>query len=694
MEEDILKEIKDMEEKKPTNEIVEIDENDEISNTQYDLQEIKDEPKKQNKKKPSKWSKLNKKTKIIIITGIVLVLLIIVILLYFLIFKKSDDNKKPDEPVVVVEKDNYRYEDGLLVFIDENKEELGSYECKNKNENLCYVAYFSNEDDFDTFKKVYENGLPVDIRSDIINDRYVFVYDDETKEDGNVILYDIDKKKDLDTYSLVKEVKDNKVIVKKNNKYGVLDLSNDTLNTDTKIKYDYLGYISDTNYLVTATNGNYSLVDFDDKEVSKSVPGRIMNFDGNNISVKVNNSYYVYGYDGKSVIDIAYDYIRFVNNYVIALDGKKVFVYDKDGNPMNKDGIKINTTDYNTKLIFSDTLRQTGKEEAFSVTVTGSTMRIEFGEEYAKINLNEGLFNKNMPYISYFGGKLYFYSDEEKTDLLGSYVCSYANGVDASTKDLENCFLAKESNILNSDNGDKVGYLPIYNKRFVFIADTKTPNTNDNIILWDLKSNKKLATYKSVDTGFHSDEEVVNFVDTAGTLVVALNTSDSYGVVNIQSSKVSGLIPFKDKDNEKVTNISIKQLGDNFLIKRSDGTYHLFDKNGDELANKVSTTYEIVEYKYDHLMVKNNDLYLIYDLNGKIVSNEFKYISLENKYYVTLDKSNLLGVYKYSNKNNLLSKEIEINDIDKDLNYKLIGDILEITYTSHGILDTISVSIG
>ena len=177
-------------------------------------------------------------------------------------------------------------------------------------------------------------------------------------------------------------------------------------------------------------------------------------------------------------------------------------------------------------------------------------------------------------------------------------------------------------------------------------------------------------------------------------MVVALNTSDSYGVVNIQSSKVSGLIPFKDKDNEKVTNVSIKQLGDNFLIKRSDGTYHLFDKNGDKLANKVSTTYEIVEYKYNHLMVKNNDLYLIYDLNGKIVSNEFKYISLENKYYVTLDKSNLLGVYKYSDKNNLLSKEIEINDIDKDLNYKLIGDILEITYTSHGILDTISVSIG
>lgn len=30
--------------------------------------------------------------------------------------------------------------------------------------------------------KVYENGLPINIRTDIIKDKYVFIYDDETKE--------------------------------------------------------------------------------------------------------------------------------------------------------------------------------------------------------------------------------------------------------------------------------------------------------------------------------------------------------------------------------------------------------------------------------------------------------------------------------------------------------------------------------
>mgnify|MGYP007106307764 CR=1 FL=1 len=42
MEEEILKEINESEENKPTNEIIEIDENEEITNTQYDLNTIKE----------------------------------------------------------------------------------------------------------------------------------------------------------------------------------------------------------------------------------------------------------------------------------------------------------------------------------------------------------------------------------------------------------------------------------------------------------------------------------------------------------------------------------------------------------------------------------------------------------------------------------------------------------------------------
>ena len=692
MEEEILKEIEEKENNKPMNEIVEIDENEEITNTQYDMEKVIPKKDEKKSKKPSKWSSLSKKTKIIIIVSIILVLIIAIVLIYFLVLKKDNNKNDNNDPVVVIEKDNYKYEDGRLIFIDKDKKEIGSYECINKNENLCFVAYFSNEDNFDVNKKVYESGLPINIRTDIIKDKYVFIYDDETKEKGNVILYDMVSNKKLEEYSLVKEVKDNYVIVKKDNEYKLISLDS-SLEDISKNTYDYMGYIEDTNYLVVASNGNYKLIDFEDKEVSKTVPGNIMSFDDKNISVKVGSEYYVYDYSGKVVVNDKYDYIRFANNYIITASGKKLFVYDVNGNRMNIEGIRITSDSYNTKLIFNDNLRQVGKEEAFNVVVSSNIMRIEYGEDYTKINLSDGIVSKNIPYISYFAGKLYFYSDEEKTNLIGSYKCEYDNDTDESTKELQNCFIAKESNIFTPDKEVKNGYLPIYNNNYVFISDTKSPNANDNIILWDLKNNKKLATYKSVDAGFHDTENVVNFITTGGTQVVAKNTSDSYGLINIQTSKVNGIIPFKDQDDAKLINVSFKLLQDNYLIKRSDETYHLYNKKGNEIASKVSTKYEIVEYKYNHLKVKNSDKYLIYDLNGKIVSDEFKNIFMENNFYLSIDSGNILHVFKYDSKKNLMSEEVTISDIEKDLNYEVKNDLLIIT-NPNDVGSTIKVFVG
>lgn len=692
MEEEILKEIEEKENNKPMNEIVEIDENEEITNTQYDMEKVIPKKDEKKSKKPSKWSALSKKTKIIIIVSIILVLIIAIVLIYFLVLKKDNNKNDNNDPVVVIEKDNYKYEDGRLIFIDKDKKEIGSYECINKNENLCFVAYFSNEDNFDVNKKVYESGLPINIRTDIIKDKYVFIYDDETKEKGNVILYDMVSNKKLEEYSLVKEVKDNYVIVKKDNEYKLISLDS-SLEDISKNTYDYMGYIEDTNYLVVASNGNYKLIDFEDKEVSKTVPGNIMSFDDKNISVKVGSEYYVYDYSGKVVVNDKYDYIRFANNYIITASGKKLFVYDVNGNRMNIEGIRITSDSYNTKLIFNDNLRQVGKEEAFNVVVSSNIMRIEYGEDYTKINLSDGIVSKNIPYISYFAGKLYFYSDEEKTNLIGSYKCEYDNDTDESTKELQNCFIAKESNIFTPDKEVKNGYLPIYNNNYVFISDTKSPNANDNIILWDLKNNKKLATYKSVDAGFHDTENVVNFITTGGTQVVAKNTSDSYGLINIQTSKVNGIIPFKDQDDAKLINVSFKLLQDNYLIKRSDETYHLYNKKGNEIASKVSTKYEIVEYKYNHLKVKNNNKYLIYDLNGKIVSDEFKNIFMENNFYLSIDSGNILHVFKYDSKKDLMSEEVTISDVEKDLNYEVKNDLLIIT-NPNDVGSTIKVFVG
>lgn len=691
----------------PANEIIEIEENEEIVNANYDVEEksedIKPESKKEKKK--GKWSTLTKKQKtIIIICAVLLVLIVVGLVVYFLVIKKDDD-KKPNknEPIVILEKDNYRYENGKLILIDSNKKEIGKYSCENESESLCYVAYYSNEDEFDIAKKVYENGIPIDNRSDIFNNKYVFIYDNAKSENGTLKLYNIYTEEVEDTYDLVKEIDGIKVIAKKGDKYGVLSFESGKEKV-IEFKYDYLGYILESTKLVTASNNNYKLIDFSGKDASSSVPGKIMNYNGDDISVKIGSKYYVYNYEGTKVLDEDFDYIYFLDYYFITGKNKKLFIYDNEGSIMNGEGIRISSDSYNTKLIFNDELRQTGKEEAFSAYVNGNTLRLEYDEEgLVNVNLNEGIFNKSTPYINYFNGKLYFYSDANKTSLIGSYQCSYANAINEDTDNLENCFVAKESNLLNpSDNNIENGYLPIYNNRYVFITDVKSPNES-NIVLYDLKATdkKKLATYKQVDAGYHNTEEIINKVETAGTLVTAKNTSDSYGVVNITGNGVKGIVGFKNNDGETSwTNTEIKMFNDYYLTKRSDGTYHLYStkKSNDEITSKITTKNEIVDYKDDFIKVKTDkNKYMIYGvLDGQIKSDEYNYIIMASKVYIAVNSNNEVSVYKYNDRdNNLITSEVTVSgkDYANELKYSINGNILTLTYVD-GESNSIDVFIG
>ena len=706
LDNELLKDVKDDEE--TSNEIIEIDENEEISNTQYDLNEVEEDDKnkkikkdsKEKKiKKESKWKNLSKKKKIIIIVSIIVLLVAIIgVLLYFFVFKKdSDNNDNNKEPLVIVENDNYRYEDGTLIFIDENKNELGKYECTNKNENLCYVAYYSNEDEFDVPKNVYENGVKIEFRSDILTDNYVFIYDNTKREDGNIILYNMADEEKVEDYSLVKKVNDEYVIVKNlDNEYALLKFESDKITNAIDFDYDYLGYISDSKYIVGANNNNYILLDMDGSEITKNIPGEIKNYDDKNISVKIDGDYYVYNYQGIRQNEEEYDYIRFVSNYIIAAKSKKLYAFDSEMNPLNLEGIRISSSKYNTELIFNDDLYQTGKEEAFNASLQENKIMLEFDDEIVYINLNEGNYNKDKEYISYFQGKLYFYKDADKKELLGSYACSYANSVDNTTTSLTNCYLAKESNVISGSKDINLGYLPIYNERFVFIADTKNPNANDNIILWDLKQNKKLATYKQVDAGFYNNEKDINFVETGGTIVLAKNTSDSYGLINIESNTVSGIIAFKDDEGN--TNVSAKNLNGYILMKRSNGTYHLYDNKGNEITEGLTTKNEIVDYKDNYLLVKSNDNYVIYKLDGSIVSNEYKYIILEKNYYITVDKNNNVGVFTFAKGNVNLAegKKIVIDgkDCANEIKYGVNGSVLVLTYTYGGQKQVVEINIG
>ena len=118
---------------------------------------------------------------------------------------------------------------------------------------------------------------------------------------------------------------------------------------------------------------------------------------------------------------------------------------------------------------------------------------------------------------------------------------------------------------------------------------------------------------------------------------------------------------------------------------------------GNELAKNVSTTSEIVEYKDKYIKVKSeNGYYSIYSLDGKIVSNEYKYIIMDSDFYISVDDKNRVGVYKYDNKESILEDEIVIDgkDYSKEIKYGLHGNILLITYIHNDKTDVTEINIG
>ena len=704
-----------------TNEIIEIT-NPNEKTAVYDLKEIEEGSKnKRNKKSHAKKEHhpmSDKTKKIIIIVSIVVVLIIAVVLVFVL--RKNKDSKKPNEPAIIVEKDNYRYENGTLVFLNKEKNEIGKYKCKIKDKDLCYIAKYSNEDEYDEPKFVYETGIKVNYPSKIYNNEYVFIYDNTGKENGLIILYDIKNQKDLGKYKLVKEVNDDIVILKdEEDKYGAKNLQD---NTDIiPFEYDYLGFIKNKDNIVGIKDLNNYLLDLTGKEVTRNITGKIKNYNEKYISTVIGNEYLLVNYDGKDVLNDTFSYIKFQDDIILTVKNRKLYLYDNNLNKLNLEGKVIESQEYEDKTTLSDDYQELDFVEGLKLDITKDKIIVNKGtEKECIINKNEGKFSKNLKNMDYYEGILYIYDSETKTNLLGKYTCSNPNTITSNTVKLNNCYIAKETKLLNREKEAKnLGNLPIFNKRFVFIQD------GEYIKLIDLKKNykeedkKDIPTYKAVDVGFYDNQKEVNYVNTANTLVMAKNKSDSPGMVRIEASKVNGVIAFKNNvNNTYIKNKELKFLKDGILTKREDGTYHLYDMQGNQItivkndkSNKPEELViknEIVDYNNVCYEVKTGDNLMLYTKGGKIITikekdeednlkpidEKFVYIKLYDKFFVGITDKDEIGIYEYNGTKHKNpdgeSKVILKSDFDKA--YKITTYDNEITLDVYALDEEISYS--
>ena len=373
-------------------------------------------------------------------------------------------------------------------------------------------------------------------------------------------------------------------------------------------------------------------------------------------SVVDSNGYYVYDYEGNLIFDDAYDYIELLDDYVVLIDSNEIFIRDYENNKYNEEGIEIDSTYYNPLNIYNEDKVFVETRRAYEIAINEGVLDVTYErnnrERTTSIDLQDGIMSAKYNYISYFDGTLYFYQDEDKANILGTYKCSNENATD-----LTNCTIATDSfyshNDLEEDKSESVGWIPIYNNRYVFILDTIDLNS-PKIILYDLETSKDLARYSTVDSGAYTGKKEITFITTDATYVMAQAKSDGdYGLLRISDS-VAATVGFDYKFIEK--------LGDYYQVGSSTGTYKLYRNVG---GDPVTAEYagRIVNYVNNYVLVNDDNEYYVYDFDGNRLREEdgaYRYVDFQSSYYVVVDSSNRLNIHRYSDPEFALSEPIDV----------------------------------
>lgn len=620
------------------NEIIEIS-SEEAENTSQ-IEELSEEktPKTKSKKRnlKDKWNDLSKKTKtIIIITSVLLILLIVGLILYFVIWNKDKDTKPIEEPVIV-EKDNYRYEDGKLIFLDKNEKEIGSYECKLKDSEKCFVAKLNySSDKFDRVTSVNESLEELEKNSQIYLNNYVFVNDE-----AKIVLYNIaSKETELELKSIKSyDTEDNLVVIEdENSKYGLIEITEEGYEYLIRCSYDNLGIVNnELVYLIAQDKDEYYVIDSKGKKLSKNINADVMSVNDEYIIAKKNNTYNLYSYQYEELLS-DYDYISLHDGVIALVKSNRLYLKDSNLNKLYEEGIRLENSDFVKKYVYDKNNKLIETKKSYEIEVVDNVAKITVGKDTKEINIAEGEVSSKLSYISYFDGKIYFYSDDEKEDVLGTYSCNNKNNLINSDSVLENCNLYT----------NEFGISGIYNNEFVFIYDNASSD-DVKYYLYNIKEKKNKGTYMSIEI-LNSDELDTNIKQnyTSASYIIAKAATGSnkgnYGVLEINSNKVAGKVEFKYESIEKV--------------------------------------------KDYFLMINVDKSYSIYDSSFKKISNEFDYIEIFDKYYVGI-KSNKLNVYAFNNTLGILESDLPVTSnkftIDFTNGFNITIDELTYNYDNEG----------
>ena len=598
-----------------------------------------------------KWRGLSKKKKRLIIVGTIIGLIVLIALIIFLIIvltgNKKEEVKVPEkvvEEVVPVVVDNFYYKGGKLYFLKDDESELGSYECTNKDDKLCYVDTNSNQDNFNIARLEASDGSAKNQRLPIYEDNYVFVFDNKDESSTEVILYSIKENKEVARYLDVKAYSDNYVIVKDSNEqYGLIQINNGVTEV-IKPQYTYLGMIDGESNLIAKSKKGYAVISKKNKVLSSYYDSKleIKNYNDNYVVTLTGDDYSVYDYKG-NVIDTGYEFITVVDKYVVLIDSKKLYIKDNEGTKYTESGVKLSNTNYVKTFVYDENDQLTDTKRSFEINVKTNNIEVavypsKSGDvAYTQLSIVEALANKKYDYVSYFDKKLYFYSDAEKKELIGTYTCTNENNITKSDDEYTSCFVAvdtimEDNDMVSAGDLTRKSRTPIINSRYVFIADG-----SNAINLYNLVDKSTEVTYLKVNTmTANNDNKVTHY---SGKLETIVQTkSGKYGVIAFEGSSVGKVHSFEYN--------SLEKLGDYYLALDTSSSWRVLYYG----SESVGFTNKVRGYNSNknYFKVVEDGKYYVYDNAGnKVVSDGYTYVELYTSYYAAVNSSKEVNLYDY-----------------------------------------------
>lgn len=633
---------------------------------------------------------LTKKQKIIFFSIVgVLVLAIVGLILYFCF--QSDSEPVFSEPTVL-SMGSYEYNDGVLYFYSSEEVLLGTYTCSVKSETSCYMSYNLVDDAVDDVVKVYSDYSLITSYIEVMSG-LVFVVDDES-----LLLYDLAEESVVGEYSSAYYAYDNYVILSDlSGDYALADfISGYSLVTD--FTYDYIGYVSGNDSFVYLQNSDYGIMSSTGEVLAEGLSGSALNYNDSYVVTKSGTTYSLVDYDGEVLLS-GYDYIKLYDGYVYGVKSEELYVFNENLSKVNEVGIEFTDASYGNG--YGDSIDRFYENNEFneftdyaiyntylSLIENDYLVEYEFlSDQSLKVlgntyNVHESAINETLSFMNYISGVWYFYSDEDKTDLLGSYTCDVENNVSSSSDSYSSCYVASNTDISGNDVS---GVLPVLYNRYVFMYDTQVLTINSNIVLYDLSSDYAEASFSSVDLfELSSLGNGLSFINNSVT-AFAKDSSGNLGMFTLSSSGLTTIIDFSYS--------SFSYLDEYLVFTDSSGYKLLYESDGTCLNGGSKISNEILEYYNGYLVVNVSGNKQIYSSSGTIVSDAYSNIMFEDDCYLGISSDNSLSVYKYDNSSiNYFSSSIDL-DYSYLMFYQVDSEYVSITLYDEENIEMASYSV-